>query len=347
MKTLRWILILPLLSLAACAWWAAGRPGLAKLDQLIFSHTLHADEGVECESCHEGVEAATDTATAHRPKEEACLECHDRDDNCDMCHSDSANAGKRPARLSDLGFSHAAHIERVGDDGCAKCHATADWDEVPVPLPDMDSCLGCHNHNQDYAQAQCLHCHPALRKQPLKAVAEFQHVGDWMSRHGLQARSQADSCQQCHVETTCSECHSSVAPAVNSRLFPEAVDRPLLHRGDWRSTHAMEARADGDTCVRCHNTSTCVQCHEQNGLTAGVSGGRVPHPPGWSTPGGAFHGDEARLRIETCAACHDQGAASNCVACHKVGGIGGDPHPPGWKADDYDENPMCRTCHNM
>jgi hypothetical protein len=346
MKALRLGIVLPLLTLAACAWWMAGRPGLAALDQLTFSHTLHIDEGVECDTCHEGVAEATDTSSAHRPAEEVCLECHEREDNCDMCHSDAENAGKRPAHSSDLGFSHAAHIERVGDEGCAKCHPAVDWDEAPVPLPNMDSCLECHNHDQDYARAECLHCHPSLRAKPLRAIAEFDHAGDWMSRHGLQARNQGAACQQCHTDSTCSECHSRVAPAVNAQLFPEAVGRNLLHRGDFRSTHAMEARADGDTCLRCHHTNYCAQCHEQHGLTAGVSNGRIPHPPGWSTPGGAaFHGDEARLRIETCAACHDQGAASNCVTCHKVGSIGGNPHPRGWRADDYDENPMCQTCH--
>ena len=165
-----------------------------------------------------------------------------------------------------------------------------------------------------------------------------------MARRGLQARSQARSCQQCHADSSCSECHSQVAPTVNARLFPEAVERPLLHRGDWRTVHAIEARADGDTCLRCHQPRQCVRCHEQHGLVSGVAGGRAPHPPGWATPGGAFHGDEARLQIESCAACHDQGAASNCVRCHRVGGIGGNPHPPGWDNEDVGE-PMCQICH--
>ena len=59
---------------------------------------------------------------------------------------------------------------------------------------------------------------------------------------------------------------------------------------------------------------------------------------------------EARRDIVSCAACHDQDAASNCVTCHRVGGPGGNPHPPGFTtkhpAPDINRNPMCLTCHN-
>ena len=38
-----------------------------------------------------------------------------------------------------------------------------------------------------------------------------------------------------------------------------------------------------------------------------------------------------------------------CVACHQVGGPGGNPHPASWKsrhdAGDIGKNSMCRACH--
>ena len=50
-----------------------------------------------------------------------------------------------------------------------------------------------------------------------------------------------------------------------------------------------------------------------------------------------------------CAPCHDQGAASVCVTCHRVGGSGGTPHPPGWSdahpRADISRNGMCLICH--
>ncbi|OGQ81076.1 MAG: hypothetical protein A2289_14495 [Deltaproteobacteria bacterium RIFOXYA12_FULL_58_15] len=331
----------------------AGRPGLPELDQLIFSHAVHHENDVECDKCHAGIEAAVDTSKSFTPTEEVCLECHDKDDNCKQCHTAARTRGTRQAHVSELGFSHQTHMERTKETGCVTCHdGIQDSTELPVAKPSMAKCLTCHNHNQDYAQARCLDCHPSMQRLPLAAVAEFDHSGDWMARHGMQARVQADSCQQCHTQSTCSECHSRAAPAASVKIYPEAVERELLHRGDWISAHAIEARADGDTCLRCHQDSGfCVSCHTQSGLTAGATNGRVPHPPGYANRGGqAFHGDEARVRIETCVACHDQGAASNCVECHKSGGIGGSPHPPGWgtthERDDVGENPMCRTCHS-
>jgi hypothetical protein len=83
-------------------------------------------------------------------------------------------------------------------------------------------------------------------------------------------------------------------------------------------------------------------------LASGLS--RSPHPPGFSFPGSPdFHGPAARRDIASCASCHDQGAASNCVSCHRVGGIGGNPHPASWlarhDAREIAGNGMCLACH--
>ena len=71
-----------------------------------------------------------------------------------------------------------------------------------------------------------------------------------------------------------------------------------------------------------------------------------PHPPGWLVKGNAqFHGTEAWRDAVSCAACHDQGAASNCVACHKSGASGGNPHPPGWHSGQAKTSAGCANCH--
>jgi hypothetical protein len=57
------------------------------------------------------------------------------------------------------------------------------------------------------------------------------------------------------------------------------------------------------------------------------------------------HGRAARRDIASCAACHDQGAASNCVRCHKVGAFGGSPHPPGWRSSQPTTAESCAICH--
>ncbi|MEK7703820.1 MAG: cytochrome c3 family protein [Myxococcota bacterium] len=347
-RSLRVISLVGFSMLGACAWWMAGRPGLVPRDELIFSHKTHVDNSVECATCHAGVKEASDTAKSLLPKEAACLDCHEKPDNCAMCHKDVAQAKARPEHHSELGFSHQAHMERVGDD-CATCHVgIADMTVVPVAVPAMDVCLQCHNHATDYAEARCQHCHPDMRAMPLRAVAEFDHGGNWLDRHGMMARVQGAQCTQCHAQSMCADCHSKTAPAAPTRIFPEQVERALIHRGDWISSHPMEARAEGQMCLRCHQTSYCSSCHASSGLSPKTgAGGRNPHPGGWALS--PEHGREARLAIETCAACHDQGAASACVRCHAVDGMGGNPHPAGWKKthdeDDATKETPCRFCH--
>ena len=74
------------------------------------------------------------------------------------------------------------------------------------------------------------------------------------------------------------------------------------------------------------------------------TGGHSPHPPGWDA--GLAHGSAAKHDILSCAACHDQGARSNCIECHRTV----NPHPTGWaqrhnRTSDVARNSMCRNCH--
>lgn len=254
---------------------------------------------------------------------------------------------------SESGATTAVSADAANDPKvCAVCHPDATTAAaLPLQRPTMATCLTCHNHNADYAEARCTHCHPSLRQLPLMAVAEFEHTAGWITRHGLVSQHQGESCLQCHQQSSCSECHSRVAPDSPARLFPEVVDRTVLHRGDFISTHGMDARLSGDVCLRCHQTNQCQNCHRVMGLAAESGSLFVPHPAGYAMPGAGtrFHGDDARRNIHSCAACHDQGAASVCVQCHRVGGVGGSPHPAGWskknKESDIAGNALCLTCH--
>jgi hypothetical protein len=130
------------------------------------------------------------------------------------------------------------------------------------------------------------------------------------------------------------------------------VDRELVHRGDFLTRHPIEAKTDPNKCLKCHSISQCQSCHEDRRVSAGVkdkAGALVspdPHPKGWGTQVSSpdFHGRAARRDVVACASCHDQGRASICVTCHKVGGFGGNPHPKGWSAWKSD-GAMCRYCH--
>ena len=327
----------------------------ATVDSIVFDHAFHVGGmGFGCTDCHTNVEAAIDLSSELGTGMDPCTMCHDLD-NCDMCHTNMTTTWSAPNEPEpSLGFSHTNHLSRAEQD-CGWCHAdAAESSELPLGIPTMDTCLGCHNHEEDYAAGRCDHCHPALQEQPLVALAEFDHVGDWTQTHGLLARAESASCMACHGESMCADCHSSVTPDMPAALYPEAVDRSLLHRGDWLATHSLEARTTPDACARCHSHETefCEDCHTVSMLTPSATDPVSLHPVGWLNPGNPdFHGVEASLHINSCAACHDQGAASNCVECHAVGRVGGNPHPVGWgdddDLDDALEDPMCRICHSF
>jgi cytochrome c7-like protein len=322
-------------------------------DEILFPHGRHQKANVECITCHESVWDAKTLKGDFLPPEAKCLECHKQkkaDGQCNFCHSDVRYAGPWPKREPKLNFDHAAHIERVKED-CLVCHARRSEPRQPVPITEgHNTCMKCHNHAQQYDDAQCVTCHVNLASYPLRPVTQVSHEGDFLRRHPSVARSAVNSCGTCHDQNFCLDCHAKTAMVPIETKLIDRPDRRFIHRQDFLGRHSVEARSDPAQCQRCHSTSFCETCHEREHVGAGFVGSRNPHPPGWALPGsGAFHGDAARRDINSCAACHDQGDQSNCVSCHKVGGIGGDPHPPGFRSrHDINEarrDGRCVACH--
>jgi hypothetical protein len=286
------------------------------------------------------------------PSEKLCMQCHkEQKSKCSTCHTDVRKRREPTQRYdSPLTMSHAAHIERVKED-CTVCHK-----QLPNPVrtatmaPTMGACLQCHEHQQQYDDGKCEACHKDLRRYALKPVSGFTHAGNFVKEHMRPARAGNENCAKCHDQTFCTDCHAStVGPRVEVK-FPDRVDRDFIHRNDFVSRHTIEAQADPVSCARCHGTSFCQNCHQAQNLTQNGTDPRSPHPAGYAFPGSnPFHGTDARRNIASCAACHDQGAQSNCVRCHQVGGIGGNPHPPSWTLthtrDEIGGNGMCLICH--
>jgi hypothetical protein len=342
--------------LGACAGRRAPRPpDPPPADRIIIPHKEHAEADVNCIACHEGVydEEALATVPEAKPSEDTCLQCHKEQKesgNCGFCHTDVKHAAKPVLRAPPVTMSHAKHIERVKED-CTKCHKS-----LPNPLIDatvavkMSDCLSCHEHGEQYAVTQCKGCHENLAAYALKPVSDFSHQGNYIEHHAGDARSSAEQCAQCHDQTFCSDCHAKTVATRIEAKFPEKVAAQFIHSNDFLARHSIEQAADSASCQRCHGRSFCDSCHQAQHLTTLALNPRDPHPVGWSLPGSAnFHGQEARRDIGSCAACHDQGAQSNCVTCHKVGGIGGNPHPASWLGrhdqKEIANNGMCRICH--
>ena len=354
MKTRLAVLVVAAVTAAgtACGYRPAVHSDRTKQPAYVFPHGTHADADVACTRCHDLTKATRlDPAVRHvripasPSKQKGCSDCHDKDPKAKL------PARTRAFRVS---FSHAGHLPRVGGD-CRKCHVSlTEPNEADPHTPPMATCTACHVHQQAFAEARCRPCHVDLKG--YKPETAFRHEGAWLQTHGALARSSAESCAQCHDQTYCAGCHSATtAPTRLENLFPERVDSAFIHRGDYVSRHMIEAGAAPSSCRRCHGSGFCEACHAANGLSAATTGGalRDPHPAGWSNivPGdGGQHKLAARRDVSSCAACHDQGAQSTCVQCHRVGGtVTKAPHPRKFldshDLDDTRENAMCRACH--
>lgn len=318
------------------------------------NHAGHAKAGVECLTCHEPIFDETKLGEPGVfPKEAKCLSCHKKwkeDGNCAMCHVGPGKPGPYVPTPPHLKFNHAKHLEK--DEKCEVCHLTLPArGQVDKPVPPMKTCLGCHNHADQYVNGECNACHRDLLSIPLKPTTAFSHQGDFVRAHIPIARASTASCTLCHQQRFCGECHAAMtAPMKIEAVKPDEVNRNFIHWGDYLTRHSVEARGNESRCQTCHVVSFCSQCHQAAQLTPNVANPHNPHPAGWDTPGSpSFHGTAARQDIVSCATCHDQGAQSNCVSCHRVGGPGGDPHPPGFTNrhphSEINKNPMCLACH--
>jgi hypothetical protein len=338
----------------ACAR-LAGREGErpTQSDQIRISHAKHEHAQVNCLACHEEIYDAKNLVGNFKPPESKCLECHKEkkaQGDCGFCHRDPANPATYAKLEPTLRLSHAEHIERVKED-CSVCHQKLpELARNDSTVPTMASCTSCHEHQAELDQGKCAECHVDLARYPLKPVSMFSHQGNFVRQHGAAARASADSCAQCHDQTYCADCHAQTVAMPIEAKFPERVNSDFIHRADFVNRHAIEARADSALCSRCHGTSFCTSCHTLQNLTPLAANPRSPHPPDFSFPGSPnSHGPLARRDIASCAACHDNGAKSICVDCHRVGGVGGNPHPVGWTnrhpSAEINKNPMCLSCH--
>jgi hypothetical protein len=242
-------------------------------------------------------------------------------------------------------FSHARHI--AISPGCTRCHDSVLLSDGPL-RPTMATCLGCHHHSEQWAARSCLPCHKDLEGEHTRPQSHLVHGADFMQHHGTAAASARDLCSSCHSESACAACHGVTVPALPSTWHFDEPRRPDMHAAGFLARHSIEARIDPATCTSCHrDQSDCQDCHRARGLLAITPGGGSPHPPDWLTGDGtgSRHGVEARRNPVSCASCHGGAGESLCVGCHRVGGPGGNPHPPGFHSNKPIGELPCRLCH--
>jgi hypothetical protein len=243
-------------------------------------------------------------------------------------------------------FSHQDHLRRMPG-SCVRCHGgVAEGDDRL--RASIGACLSCHEHKDRFAIRDCDACHDRLARDLRPPDSHLVHGPDFLPRHGARAAASPDLCGTCHKERFCASCHGVSAPAAPSTL---AFDDPFaagMHRAGFSARHAEEARAQPGLCSTCHTEKSCRACHDRREVSApeGVTR-RNPHPPGWVGPGAGQneHGRAARRDPASCASCHGGAGEALCIGCHRVGGIGGNPHPPGWSSRKDLRQAPCRACH--
>lgn len=347
---IRALLAAAALGLVACA----GILGLRSAGRRPFPHRAHVLAGNNCVECHRGAESARDRGPLHLPDDASCRRCHPKPhDNgpCLGCHGGEWTALDAMQAREHLRFDHARHRAPTGGN-CVRCHAGIQ--EAGQRLrPAMAVCLKCHEHTDDFRVRDCDRCHVDLAEERTPPASHLVHDGDFARTHGSRAGSAADLCATCHTERFCASCHGVEVPALPARLAFDAPGQGSVHRAGFLSRHSIEAREQPGACSSCHQPEACLACHKDRRIASSATAEQPgearpsPHPPGWVglTRGENEHGRAARRDPAGCAACHGGAGEQLCVSCHRVGGVGGSIHPPGWSSRQSLGDLPCRLCH--
>lgn len=305
-----------------------------------FSHQFHIKEGIaECTLCHEAAATSTSASDDLLGTMATCGACHDVEDpeQCTKCHYGENYVGYTPVSR-DIIFPHAVHVGQGME--CTTCHQgleNVDYGS-DANLPEMATCYTCHNDQKQ--TNQCESCH-------LNFVTLIP--GDHRASNFLRSHRQTTrlggldvSCQTCHTERLCQDCHldgglkasgpggdlmTDPRPKTTPLDSPEKMTLQMAHELNYRFTHGMDARGRSADCVACHSQQTfCAPCHEAGGnVTQGNLRPATHLVPGYTTigrgTGGGLHAEQARRDMESCIACHDiEGRDPVCLTCHTPGG---------------------------
>lgn len=287
----------------------------------------HRDSTFLIEGHGKAAESTSRCATCHT--EERCLTCHVDASRREIQAMPKAPAGMElppakahyptPASHHEEGWL-SVHGQQAGGGRCNTCHTRQD-------------CLACHVGSVP-AQVTAL---PSRRQTVapgvgLKIHAPKSHASQFfMKVHPTLASSDNRSCETCHAESFCTDCH-------------DGPSNGGYHPADYVMRHPADAFGQDAECSACHNTTVfCRDCHIESGLsTTGRLGGAYhTAEPLWLLR----HGQAARQNLEACASCHKQ---RDCLQCHSVlGAFKISPHGADFDAARaWAKNPrMCLACH--
>lgn len=267
-------------------------PARATAQGSSFPHRRHEGLFPLCSGCHTTSASAPTGITFPEPR--VCARCHDGTER------QRVEWRERPARASNLRFTHAEHpMEGKASDpssACETCHREpGSSTRMAVTEARPRACLSCHEHQAPEhlsPEASCRRCHvpltearslTAARIARLPQPASHDEGPTWLAEHGAAARESLESCRVCHARESCERCHLNagsleavqglgrdprVADLVQGRA-PEYPEPSSHEGGDWSWRHRDVALAEGlASCANCHARSSCRACHLESGTTS-------------------------------------------------------------------------------
>ena len=269
-----------------------------------------------------------------------CATCHTVE-RCLTCHVDGERRAIQAMPAAPAGMelppavAHYPKPDSHADEGwlsehgrqaqvrqCNTCHTRDDCTVCHVqPFPDLVVALP--ERSRSKAPGVMVTGHP-----PESHASPF-----FLASHTTLAASDVKSCNTCHTQSFCTECHDAATGSGNA-----------YHPPDFIARHPALASNQDTECSTCHNTAVfCRECHVENGLGADGRLGQGYHTaePVWLLR----HGQAARQNLETCASCHTQ---RQCTQCHGVlGAFKVNPHGRDFDAEGaWKRNPRtCFACH--
>ncbi|MDP3149149.1 MAG: cytochrome c3 family protein [Ignavibacteria bacterium] len=299
-----------------CHYESVQEPLIQKKSSIIFSHSFHIGNKVECTYCHKGMDNVDYAfeSVGSVPSMETCSTCHGEKKTaslaCEACHISTANLLPKSHNVVDFKKSHKFLAERPNAN-CVMCH-------------DNNSCEECHTGTtmitetgtwtNFYAPYKPHTFVDGTKQQQISRV----HDLNFQFTHGIEAKGKESNCQSCHqVETFCVSCHENKT----GDLYYTGI-KPKDHTPDFANfsfgvgsgggEHSVLARRDIERCASCHETSgadpVCIQCHLD--IHPGKGNDNKTHATGFmKNDQGDWHDSEGSV----CYTCH-VGASPNGIA---------------------------------
>lgn len=233
-------------------------------EEVIFSHKLHQEKGLQCSECHRGIEQSNATSRKLKVSKDDCLDCHAKaglSGDCALCHQKIDKSWEPSSHLANWTYYHG-QMSRAG-----------------LRTPCEHRCDMCHS------EAFCSSCHQD--SPPRDHTNHFRRRG-----HGISASIDRQRCVVCHRTDFCTRCHEHVSPRTHTGSWASPRNRHCLqchfplsdqscfvcHKDE--SSHRAEATPmPGDAlhemspmeaCLNCHTTDMphpdtgedCRRCHE-------------------------------------------------------------------------------------